>query len=60
MIQGGDAVNPSFQTLLSHGTQFNFSNVQPAAVLWSVVNLKTLDQAAGNFRREGFIERSFE
>ena len=60
MIQGGDAVNPAFQALLIHGTQFDFSDVQPAAKLWGVVNLETLDQAAGNFRWEGLIERSFE
>src|SRR4249920_3212647 len=58
IAQGLDIWNPPIQALSGEGTQFNFGNIEPAAVFGGMVDLKPFDQLPSLLGRKGLIERA--
>src|SRR6266446_5337652 len=50
--------NPSIQALAGEGTQFNFGNIEPAAVFGGMVHLKPFEKLPSLLGRKGLIERA--
>ena len=50
--------NPAGKTLSGHYIQFNFRHIQPAAMLWGIMNLQPFNDAPRFFCRIAFVQRS--
>jgi hypothetical protein len=55
--QGFDVRDSAAQALAVEGAEFDFCDVEPAAVFGRVVDFETIGQAARFDGREGFVER---
>ena len=56
-LQGIHVSNSSVEALAGHDAQFDFGDVEPASMLWRVMDFEAPGQCQSDLGRKGFIQR---